>query len=721
MVNMGMKKIRAHFKIIVCFICMVMVLPVGFSEAQSSAKPDIKPDIRSYVRPGGIPDLRPDITPGKTAAPEKKDKGAVKEKEEEQFVSMDFNNVDIGLFIEFISELTGKNFVIDNKVKGKITIISPAKVSLNEAYKVFESVLEVHGYATVQSGEIIKIVSSPDVKTKNIETMLKMEAESVDDRVVTQIVALKYADPNEIKRLFSPFVSKSSVIQAYAPTNTLIVTDVYSNIERLLKILKTIDITGVGQEISIIPVGLADAVKLVKLLTTVFKSSKKTAKKGRSERDISFVADERTNTIVVVASKVDIDRVERLIKMLDKEVPKGKEKIHVYYLENATAEDLVTVLQALPKKTTGSTTAKGRKTPVVSEAVKITADKATNSLIIMAEKDDYLVLEEVIKQLDIPRSMVYIECLIMEVNVSKNFFFGTEWKVGEEKEIRGEPGAIGGGFSGSTNYGMTDGISGLNAKSLLGGGLISDFPSGFSVGVMAAPITIQAGDTSLTFPNLGAVFNAYKEDDDVQILSTPQILTTDNEEAVITVGKNVPYQTSATVSGSDLSTQSYEYKDVGVTLKITPQISKGRKIRLKIFQETSRLLGTSTNNQPTTLKKTIDTTVVVDDKNTVVIGGLIDESHQETSYKVPCLGDIPILGYFFSSIGKAGEKTNLYVFLTPTVVESAEEIKEIYRKKEREMNELKEGIIKMYNGEKDEKPQTKQQKRKAKISEWIVP
>ena len=189
----------------------------------------------------------------------------------QQFVSIDFNNVDINVFIKFMSELTGTNFIVDQRVKGKVTIISPSKISLTEAYKVFESVLEVHGFTTVKSGEVTKIIPSPDARSKNVETRLREEARETDDKIVTQLIPLKYADVTEIKRLFTPMVSKGSVILAYAPTNMLIITDVHSNIQRLMKILKTIDITGVGQEIAIIPLEYADANKLVKTLTTIFQ------------------------------------------------------------------------------------------------------------------------------------------------------------------------------------------------------------------------------------------------------------------------------------------------------------------------------------------------------------------------------------------------------------------------------------------------------------------
>jgi len=605
----------------------------------------------------------------------------------DRFISINFNNVDINVFVKFISELTGKNFILDHRVKGKVTIISPTKISIKEAYKVFESVLEVHGYTTVRSGKIIKIVPSPDARAKNIETKLKEEADSPEDRIVTHLIPLKYANPNEIKRLFAPLISKSSVILAYPPTNILIVTDVYSNIKRLLKIVKAIDIIGVGQEISVIPLDFANAPKLTKILDTVFKTRKK-PKKGVPEKPIKVVADERTNTIILLASENETLRIKKLVKMLDKETPRGKEKIHVFYLENATAEDLAKVLQALPSKQSGK--AKGKKTSVVSEQVRITADKSTNSLIIMAEKEDYLILEEIIKKLDIPRAMVYIECLIMEVNVDKEFNLGTEWTAMGETGYRDREGGYGGGFN-DENENLL-GISIPSDPDPTSGSGLGVLPTGFSLGVFGG--SVQIGNA--VFPNLGAVVRAYKKDEDVHILSTPQILTMDNEEAKITVGKNIPYLTKLVTTASAETYNSYEYKDVGITLKITPNISKDRMVRLNISQEVTKRESTTEQDRPTTLKRTIETTVIVNDKNTIVIGGLIDDSFSKTEYKVPCLGDIPLTGWLFKSRYKGREKTNLFVFLTPHVIESPAEAKEIYRKKKDHIDKIKEGKIKMY-------------------------
>jgi len=616
-------------------------------------------------------------TTGKTGKTSKGTQTSSVNRDSERFISIDFNDVDISVFIKFISELTSKNFVVDQRVKGKVTVISPSKISVKEAYKVFESVLEVHGYTTVKAGQVVKIIPSPDARSKNIETRLKEEAASPADRVVTQLIPLKFANSTEIKKLFAPLISKSSVILAYPPTNMLIVTDIYSNIKRLLRLLKAIDVTGMGQELSVIPLEYADSTKFIKILDSVFKT-KRSPKAQDSASAIKFVADERTNTIIVLASEVETAKIKRLINMIDRETPRGKEKIRVYYLENANAEELAKVLQELPTKKGGSP--EGRKTSFVSETAKITADKATNSLIIMAGKEDYLVLEEIIQKLDVPRAMVYIESLIMEVNVEKDFNLGVEWIAGGKTSIDDKETAFGGAFS------STGGV--------LPSPLTSP-PAGFTLGIFSEAVTIAG----ITFPNLGAVVRAYKKDKDVHILSTPQILTTDNEEATITVGKNVPYQTRAGTSDADVDYSYYEYKDVGITLKITPQISKDRLVRLYISEESTKLdeLASTIDERPTTLKRTIETTVIVKDKSTLVIGGLIDDSFTKTEYKVPCLGDIPLLNFLFKSKSSAGDKTNLYIFITPHVVKHPAEAEEIYQKKKDQIEQIQEGNIKMYH------------------------
>ncbi len=648
----------------------------GEEEVTPAAPRPVKPVTRPQIRkPKAVkPPPKKPVVQEKVPPSPKKQEVPAKKKPEKRYVTIDFDNVDIALFIKFISELTGKNFVVDKAVRGKVTIISPTQISVKEAYKVFESVLEVHGYTTVPAGSIIKIVPAVQARSKAIETRLRKRAIHPEDRVVTQLIPLKYANPNELKKLFAPLISKSSVIVSYPPTAMLIVTDVLSNIKRVLRIIKAIDVVGIGAEISVVPLEHATAPVLVRSLTPVFQA--RARKKGVPMGPVlKIVADERTNALIIAASEDDTLRVRQLVELLDKEIPRGEGDIHVYYLQNANAEDLAKVLTALPAKQ-AKAPKKGRA-PVISKEVQIVADKATNSLVITANKDDYLVLEDVIKKLDVPRRMVYIEALIMEVSVTKEFQLGVEWQAGEH---------IG------SHEGREIGAFGVSAP----GDVLSKVGSGFSLGVLGEVITIGG----ISFNNIGAVIRAYQKDSDVHILSTPQILTTDNEEAEIYVGENVPYLTrlekpaEGTITGTEYA--SYDYKDVGVRLKITPQINQERFVRLKIFQEVIKLKKGTAEYRPTTLKRTAETTVIVKDDHSLVIGGIIGESLDTASYKVPCLGDIPLLGLLFKSTSRTGEKTNLFIFLTPHIIENPAEAKKIYEEKKEQMDTIREGAIKMY-------------------------
>nr|MDA3787899.1 type II secretion system secretin GspD [Desulfobacula sp.] len=578
----------------------------------------------------------------------------------------------------------GKNFVVDSRVKGNVTIISPTKISAKNAYKVFESVLEINGFSTVESGKIIKIIPTPSAKTDNIDTKIATEPGkpgTLDDTIVTRIVPLEYASADELKNLFKPLVPRGSVILSYHDTNMLIITATLSSIDRLLKIIKLIDVQNIGKKISVIPIKFADANKMVQSLSSIFT----VRVKGKQDTGmvVKFVADERTNVIICLASKLETEQIKQLIELLDQEVPKGEEKIRVYYLEHASAEDLVNVLMEIPTKDTQKVEPGQKKTPILSSKVKIMADKATNSLIIMADKEDYPVLEEVISKLDIPRAMVYIECLIMEVNVTRGLNIGTEWKTFQGSDNDTKVGF--GGFGGTGDSGYTN-LSGASSGNL---------PQGFSLGVLGDSFCIGG----VTFPDIQAVVQAYQSDKDVNIISTPQLLTMENEEASITVGKNVPYQTRSAAESSTEPYSSYEYKDVGITLKITPQISKDRLVRLNVYQELTVLdsANQSSPDRPTTFKRKIETTIIVEDSNSVVIGGLIDENLTKTESQAPCLGDIPGLGWAFKSVSEGKEKTTLYVFITPRVVKNPLEAEKIYNEKNKNIKSIKRGEITLYD------------------------
>ncbi len=613
-----------------------------------------------------------------------------------RYVTIDFDNVDIQVFVKFVSELTGKNFVIDDKVKGKVTVVSPKKIPVDEVYKVFQSVLEIHGFATVPAGDVIKIVPAMEVRGKGVETRIDEDVHKPEDRIVTQIISLEYANADEMKKIIEPLVSKTSIVLAYAPTGMLIVTDVLSNIRRLQEIIGALDVEGVGEQISYIPLKFATASEVVKSLTSMFQQQKGIA-------PIRIVAEERTNAILLLASEADTARVKNLIAMMDKGVTRGESLLHIYRLQNATAEDLAKVLMNLPKDAKGGQAA-GKA--VLSKDVQIVADKATNTLIITAERGDYTIIESIIKQLDVPRPMVYIEALIMEVSEGKDFKLGVEWHAVKN---------FGAGPVAGLGAGGTD-ASTIGVASFSGGGTsafptvdtttsMATFPaSSFAVGVLGAGINIGG----IIFPNIGAVFQAYRGDSDVSVLATPQLLTLDNEDAEINVGKNVPYITRQDTSstGTQINYSNYEYKDVGIILKVNPHINEDNFVRLKIDQQVTRIdTASSADFRPTTYKRAAKTAVVVKDGETIVIGGLINDETEVREDKIPILGDIPLLGWLFKYRYKAKGKSNLFIFITPRIVRNQADAAAIYKMKSNEIGQIEEGVIRMYDPKKDKQKQ----------------
>ena len=613
-------------------------------------------------------------------------------------MTIDFDNVDISVFIKFVSELTGKNFVIDDKVKGKVTVISPKKIAVDEVYKVFESVLEIYGFATVQAGDVIKVILAQDARGKNLELRMKREDIAPEDKIVTQIITLQHATPDDMKKLLDPLISKTSIIISYPPTGMLIITDVLSNIKRLQDIVTALDVEGVGELISYVPLKYASATEMAKSLAMIFQQKAAPGRVGISP--IKIVADDRTNALIILAAENDMARIRELLNLMDKEIPMGAGTIRVYYLQNAKAEDLAKVLMGLPqqaKTTTGApAAAPSTSTAAFSKNVQIVADKSTNSLIITADPADYLVIEDVIRKLDITRSMVYLEGLIMEVKADKSFNVGVEWSALKDYGNMGIAGNADDrkvGIAGFTGAGIIPQVGSSGTVSM---------PSGFSLGIIGAGIKIGG----VLFPNIGAVLNAYQNDTDVRILSTPQLLTLDNEDAEITVGENIPYvsRQDSGVLGVTGTTNysSYEYKDVGVTLKVTSQINKDGFVRMKIDQSVTKVVTQSASVDaagsqvltPTTLKRTAKTTVVVKSGETVVIGGMIQDDSGKGTGKVPLLGDIPLLGWLFKTRSTTNTRTNLFIFITPRIIEQPEDARKIQEEKMDYMRSIQEGTIK---------------------------
>jgi general secretion pathway protein D len=605
------------------------------------------------------------------------------------YITMNFKDVDLQVFIKFISELTGKNFLVDPNVKGTVTIISPQKVTVDEVYKVFLSVLEVNGFTVIEAGQVSKIVPAAAAKTKAIETFLEKKLRTPEDKIVTQLVPLKHADAVNFGRLLASLVEKTGLLVPYAETNTLIVIDSLSNINRLLRIITELDVPG-DEEIWVTQLKYAKADDLAKKLATLFQDRRGATagaaqQAGMVRADLKILPDERTNFLVVLAGPNPMAKIKLLVDKLDQRQVRPRENIHIYPLQNAVAENLAKVLMEIPGK--GTKDEKAKAAPV-SKDVQISADKATNMLVIIAEPEEYAILEEIIRKLDEPRTMVYIEALILEVSASKALDLGVEWRIGNEYD-----GGFGAGKSGGVWFGGSRGGDTSNADSFASGG---GLPLGFVAGVIGRGITLG----SITFPSISAFVRAVKTDSDFNVISTPQILTLDNEEASIEVGQNIPFVTQVIESSqtTDRPIQNFQYKDVGVTLKVTPQINEDGFIRLKMEESVKSVISQTalrgTVLAPTTTYRTAKTTITVKDGETAVIGGLIETKLDRGTTQTPCLGNIPAFGWLFKTTSDRDEKTNLMVFLTPRVARTAEEVKKIYDQKRGYMDKENERALK---------------------------
>ena len=592
----------------------------------------------------------------------------------ERYITIDFDNVEINLLIKYISELTGKNFIVDPAVQGNVTIISPTKISEHDAYLVFLSVLEIHGFTTVPSGSVIKIIPSAEARSRPIDTITSGIVSRPEDRVVTQLVPLKFTTPLEMQKVLQPLVSKTSVVIPHTQSGMLIITETQSNIKRLLSIIQTLDVEYSREELAVIELNYANANKISAILNTIFQkaAAKAPAKGGAISTAIKVVPYERINTLIVLAEPADVARVKRLVNKLDTEAERGEGNIHVFYLQNATASELAKVLNALPEQQTEEEKTEG-KAPAISKDVNVMADEETNALIITASRSEYMVIEDVIRKLDIPRRMVFLECLIMEVDTDKTFEVGVQWVAGGIFDDG--TGRLVTGFSGEQGFNFIEGIVDPDNPSL---------PRGFSFGVLKEGIQIGG----VTFPNIAAILRAYQQDDNINIISTPQILTTDNKQAEILVGENVPFITSQNTTASQQDYTQYEYKDVATKLSITPHISQADTLRLEIQTEVTRLKGTEETLTPSTFRRTASTTVIVNDKNSVVIGGIIGTDAVESEWKIPLLGDIPGLGWLFKTKGATTRKTNMFIFITPHIVKNPADIAAVTMRKEDDLGNV---------------------------------
>lgn len=614
---------------------------------------------------------------------------------EPDVVTLNFVNADIEGVVKVMSEITGKNFVVDPRVKGTVTIVSAKPMNRALVYDVFLSALRMQGFAAVEDRDIVNVLPEADAKLHSSPTFVQGEnTRSAGDRIETRIFTLKYESAMQLLPVLRPLIAPNNTVTAYQNSNTLVVTDYANNLQRIAKIIDSVDQPG-GVEPVIIPLQYASAVDVAQTVNRLFTEIGQAQGQagGDPNQRFTVVADARSNSLLVRSG--DASRVSKLrsfVKVLDSPTS-ASGNIHVVYLKNAEAVKLAETLRAIytgesaapatskPLTTTplassssssstqspGGSTSFGNNNQNASQSSASTsgiiqADAATNSIIITAPDAIYNNIRAALDKLDVRRAQVYVEALIVEVTANRAAEFGIQWQ-----SLNGLGSNTTQGFGG-TNFGTT-------GQNIIG---ISQNPStvgaGLNVGLVNGQVSIPGVGTIV---NLGVLARALETDSNANILSTPTLLTLDNEEAKIIIGQNVPFITGQyAVSGTATTPtpfQTIERHDVGLTLQIKPQISEGGTVRLQIYQEVSSIDDKANAAGVITNKRAVESTVLVDDKQIVVIGGLIQDTVNDGVQKVPVLGDIPLLGALFRYKTRSHVKTNLMIFLKPTLVRNSDD------------------------------------------------
>ena len=564
-------------------------------------------------------------------------------------ITLNLKDADLQSFIETVAEITGKNFVVDPRVKAKVTVISARPMDRQEIYEVFLSVLQVHGFATVEVGEVIKIL--PDVNAKQGPgNVISSASGAKGDELVTRVIEVKNVAAAQLVPILRPLVPQQGHLAAYPGSNMLVVSDRGANISRLEKIIKRIDQPD-AQEIEVIALEHASASEVVQILNSLRTAS---GQAGQTPGAPTLAADERTNSILLSGDNTAKVRIRGLVAHLDTPI-EGTGNTRVVYLHYANAEEIAPILQGVSEfeatETGGASTGSTGR-----DDINIQADATNNALIITAPPAQFDSLRRVISQLDVRRAQVLVEAVIAEVSNDLTKELGVE------------------GFLLPSG----DDPTGPAAASINSGNILSLLTDGISSGASLAGQGLSLGGADLDGnTQWGILLRALEGDASTNILSTPTLVTLDNEEAEIVVAQNVPFitgQFTNTGSGTDSAVnpfQTIERQDVGLTLRITPQINEGNSVRLKIETESSSISGSSVASDLITNERRISTSVMVDDTEILVLGGLTQDDYRDTVTKTPLLGDIPLVGNLFKSTSTTKTVQNLMVFIHPVILRDA--------------------------------------------------
>lgn len=749
-------------------------------------------------------------------------------------VTMDFVDAPVGDVVKYMAEITCRNFILSDELKGNVTIISHQQVTVGEAYEAFLSALEVVGYTTVTVGKNTKVVSTSEAASNPLKISYDGDIPATDN-FVTQVIELQNVSVSEISSVVKDLSGAKARIIAYAPTNTLIITDAAYNIRRVYRIVNQLDVAAPKSKLEVITLKYATATDVERILEEIFtvasssssssssssnsnsrsKSRGQTQATGASSTSVGsdasyiskIIADERTNSLIVQANEEALKAILDVVAKVDVDIdPDSRSQIHVIYLEHAAAEDVASVLSDLASQSTSSSSSSrsssgsssrsssgsssrqqggqgggsrsggggmsggggggggfgggssgggfgggssgggmgggggmsggsrggGPSAPSLpggatggssisggggssavaafDDGVRVTADENTNSLVIIAAPEDYAILKKVIDKLDIRRRQVFVEAVVIEVGSEDTIDLG----IGYHSGMPGE---------GEISFGY--GAAALGASTI--GGIAdvastADSLTGLAFGVFGNDLEFEYTDPTsgttipITVPEFGIALNALAANSAVDILSNPSLLILDNEEAKINVGRNVPFPVSSGRDTNGNAIISYQREDVGITLQVTPQINEANQVTMELALEVSEVESSSSGDVDsggyTTSERTTENVVVVDDNQTIVIGGLIGTTQTRVATKVPILGDLPLIGALFRGKADDERKTNLLIFLTPHVINEAADLEEVYRVK---MLQRQEFLRRFYGKSRDE-----QQEELGKIMAWSM-
>jgi general secretion pathway protein D len=586
-----------------------------------------------------------------------------------QDYTVNLKDTDIQELIKFVAEATDTIIVVDPAVKGKVKVVSAKPVSRAELYELFLSILEVHGYTAVKSGGIVRVIQSKDARSSPV-AVRDGASGKVSDEYVTQVIRLENISAAKLIPVLRPLVPQQAHMAAYAPSNAIIISDVSANIDRIRDIIERMDKSAV-QQTDIIKLRYAVADDVVRMLDQLSKSVAKQS--GGAEPVVLLVADSRTNSVLVSGDELERTRIRKLVAHLDTPLEQSG-NVKVIYLQYAQATELAEVLTRVMQNISQLDTGDGKKqSRAGGNTSTIEADEGTNALIITADTDEMASLEAVIHRLDIRRAQVLVEAIIVEMELIDGQDLGLQWLFAEND-----------GF-----YGSNINAGDARARRIAGAVLPprdDNGDDGFDLGNLAGALAETPG-LSLGWGNLDddfsmtVILNALKEEQNANILSTPSLLTLDNQEAYITVGQNVPFvtgsftNTGAGGDGAQNPFQTIERQNVGITLTVTPHINEGDSVVLDISQEVSSLSGLSVvASDLITNERKIQTKILAQDGRVVVLGGLIKDDVQDASQKVPILGDIPFLGRLFRTDAVKVTKSNLLIFIRATIIRDDEQL-----------------------------------------------